>query len=78
MGLAFARLEEGYENAIKDYNKKQVRGPAGPSETLPRDFQRHPLCGCALAGLPYPSVGRPKALQSWQPPVVLPKGNQPF
>lgn len=33
VGLAFARLEEGYENAIKDYNKKQVRcGPAGPSE----------------------------------------------
>lgn len=27
VGLAFARLEEGYENAIKDYNKKQVRGP---------------------------------------------------
>ena len=25
VGLAFARLEEGYENAIKDYNKKQVR-----------------------------------------------------
>lgn len=24
--MAFARLEEGYENAIKDYNKKQVRG----------------------------------------------------
>ena len=24
VGLAFARLEEGYENAIKDYNKKQV------------------------------------------------------
>lgn len=22
--LAFARLEEGYENALKDYNKKQV------------------------------------------------------
>lgn len=22
--MAFARLEEGYENAIKDYNKKQV------------------------------------------------------
>lgn len=28
VGLAFARLEEGYENAIKDYNKKQVRGAA--------------------------------------------------
>lgn len=25
VGLAFARLEEGYESAIKDYNKKQVR-----------------------------------------------------
>ncbi|XP_040312713.1 dynein axonemal heavy chain 17 [Herpailurus yagouaroundi] len=61
VGLAFARLEEGYENAIKDYNKKQVRGPAGPSETLPRDFQRHPLCGCALAGLPYPSVGQKRS-----------------
>ncbi|XP_011788533.1 PREDICTED: dynein heavy chain 17, axonemal [Colobus angolensis palliatus] len=24
VGLAFARLEEGYENAIKDYNKKQI------------------------------------------------------
>ncbi|XP_008068583.1 dynein heavy chain 17, axonemal [Carlito syrichta] len=24
VGMAFARLEEGYENAIKDYNKKQV------------------------------------------------------
>lgn len=24
VGLAFARLEEGYENAVKDYNKKQV------------------------------------------------------
>uniref|UniRef100_A0A8C9JNR1 Dynein axonemal heavy chain 17 n=1 Tax=Panthera tigris altaica TaxID=74533 RepID=A0A8C9JNR1_PANTA len=24
VGLAFARLEEGYENAIKDYNKKQL------------------------------------------------------
>lgn len=29
VGLAFARLEEGYENAIKDYNKKQVWGPRG-------------------------------------------------
>lgn len=27
VGLAFARLEEGYENAIKDYNKKQVWPP---------------------------------------------------
>lgn len=27
VGLAFARLEEGYENAIKDYNKKQVCVP---------------------------------------------------
>uniref|UniRef100_A0A5F9CH25 Dynein axonemal heavy chain 17 n=1 Tax=Oryctolagus cuniculus TaxID=9986 RepID=A0A5F9CH25_RABIT len=25
VGMAFARLEEGYENAIKDYNKKQVQ-----------------------------------------------------
>lgn len=24
VGIAFARLEEGYENAMKDYNKKQV------------------------------------------------------
>ncbi|XP_070081975.1 dynein axonemal heavy chain 17 isoform X1 [Equus caballus] len=24
VGLAFSRLEEGYENAIKDYNKKQI------------------------------------------------------
>ncbi|KAK2490477.1 LOW QUALITY PROTEIN: hypothetical protein MC885_016050 [Smutsia gigantea] len=24
VGLAFARLEEGYENAVKDYNKKQI------------------------------------------------------
>ncbi|XP_058902457.1 dynein axonemal heavy chain 17 isoform X5 [Kogia breviceps] len=24
VGLAFARLEEGYENAIKDYNRKQI------------------------------------------------------
>ena len=24
VGIAFARLEEGYENAIKDYFKKQV------------------------------------------------------
>lgn len=30
VGLAFARLEEGYENAIKDYNKKQVRGARVP------------------------------------------------
>ena len=25
MGIAFARLEEGYENALKDYYKKQVQ-----------------------------------------------------
>ena len=25
MNLAFSRLEEGYENALKDYYKKQVR-----------------------------------------------------
>ena len=25
VNLAFARLEEGYENALKDYYKKQVR-----------------------------------------------------
>ncbi|XP_077022232.1 dynein axonemal heavy chain 17 isoform X3 [Tamandua tetradactyla] len=24
VGLAFSRLEEGYENAVKDYNKKQI------------------------------------------------------
>lgn len=24
MNIAFARLEEGYENALKDYNKKQI------------------------------------------------------
>lgn len=29
--MAFARLEEGYENAIKDYNKKQVCLPLTPS-----------------------------------------------
>lgn len=33
VGMAFARLEEGYENAIKDYNKKQVCGPRGPHES---------------------------------------------
>ena len=33
VGLAFARLEEGYENAIKDYNKKQVC-PAHPVSVL--------------------------------------------
>ena len=33
VGLAFARLEEGYENAIKDYNKKQVC-PAHPMSVL--------------------------------------------
>lgn len=25
VGIAFGRLEEGYENALKDYYKKQVR-----------------------------------------------------
>lgn len=25
VNIAFARLEEGHENAMKDYNKKQVR-----------------------------------------------------
>ena len=25
VNIAFGRLEEGYENALKDYNKKQVR-----------------------------------------------------
>lgn len=25
MNIAFARLEEGYENALKDYNKKQIQ-----------------------------------------------------
>ena len=24
VGIAFSRLEEGYENAMKEYNKKQV------------------------------------------------------
>ena len=28
VNIAFARLEEGYENALKDYNKKQVRSLA--------------------------------------------------
>jgi hypothetical protein len=36
VGLAFARLEEGYENSIKDYNKKQVRGPVCPCKTATR------------------------------------------
>ena len=27
VNIAFARLEEGYENALKDYYKKQVRFP---------------------------------------------------
>lgn len=27
VGIAFARLEEGYENAMRDYNKKQVGVP---------------------------------------------------
>lgn len=35
VGLAFARLEEGYENAIRDYNKKQVRA-WGPGPPTPR------------------------------------------
>ena len=26
VNIAFGRLEEGYENALKDYNKKQVNG----------------------------------------------------
>ena len=25
VGIAFARLEEGYENAMKDYSKKQIQ-----------------------------------------------------
>lgn len=25
VNIAFARLEEGYENALKDYNKKQIQ-----------------------------------------------------
>ena len=25
VNMAFARLEEGYENALKDYNKKQIQ-----------------------------------------------------
>ena len=25
MNIAFSRLEEGYENALKDYNKKQIQ-----------------------------------------------------
>lgn len=36
VGLAFARLEEGYENAIKDYNKKQVCGPGSTGSTQGR------------------------------------------
>lgn len=27
VGVAFSRLEEGYENALKEYNKKQVGIP---------------------------------------------------
>ena len=29
VNMAFARLEEGFENALKDYNKKQVRASGG-------------------------------------------------
>lgn len=39
VGLAFARLEEGYENAIKDYNKKQV---CGPGSTVPAGRKPQP------------------------------------
>lgn len=39
VGLAFARLEEGYENAIKDYNKKQVRSVEAPP-SLPAGQKR--------------------------------------
>lgn len=49
VGLAFGRLEEGYENAIKDYNKKQVRGPAC-RQKLPGDSRRPLLCGRASWG----------------------------
>ena len=46
VGMAFARLEEGYENAIKDYNKMQVwglrgRGNCPERRDSPRGRVRH-------------------------------------
>lgn len=35
VGMAFSKLEEGYENAIKDYNKKQVGVPRSHSPSAP-------------------------------------------
>lgn len=40
VGIAFARLEEGYENAIKDYNKKQVCIPGTLSCSPPPALSR--------------------------------------
>lgn len=58
VGLAFARLEEGYENAIKDYNKKQVR-PVGVWPSRPVAQKR-------------PNLGppRPAPPQQWFCPRV--------
>ncbi|KAF6093339.1 dynein axonemal heavy chain 17 [Phyllostomus discolor] len=53
VGMAFARLEEGYENAIKDYNKKQVWGPRARAGNCPE--RRDPPAG-ASPTLPAPGV----------------------
>ena len=58
VGLAFARLEEGYENAIKDYNKKQVCDPIPcPSKASCSEV---PPCATAISvGQKQPNTGTP-------------------
>lgn len=63
MGLAFARLEEGYENAIKDYNKKQV---CGPGSTVPAGRKPQALAAPAVPPRRGPLTNRELQLLIWK------------
>lgn len=63
VGLAFARLEEGYENAIKDYNKKQV---CGPGSTVPAGRKPQALAAPAVPPRRGPLTNRELQLLIWK------------
>ena len=44
MELVFQRLEEGFESALKDYNKKQVTRPTKPNKAQNHNCRQTPRC----------------------------------
>ena len=73
VGIAFGRLEEGHENALKEYNKKQVSWIGGVEPCFPNWGPQNKIGGC-------PSQRSPRKircpLKHWEPKTIIVMSNK--